>query len=658
MRKQALFTGSKGYFPAQPYIQNGIPDTLFAGENCIQDPEGWRTFGGWEDQNESRTLSALAYTATLTAGSKVVNLSAGSAAKTDFRARQHVLFGRNLFLIERIVSDSVVHISPVPTDDEAGSGQAIQKVLVLSALNNERATQYAGNAVLHRSNAIFAIGDGGLWKAGAALSATLTASDSLKVAYPKTDGTYDSRPAGFSAPSAPTVAEGSAGSKNMPVGSYPIVLVRKRIGFSGQGNPSARSIAVINTTGNTVRVTLPAFATSEGQTGWIIAGPRPSEVGVSSYPGLWEWLETDQESTTLDVEVTDDELLTRVSFDNDMPPKGGFVFNVANYIVVASTGGAPDSSDIETTPGPELAPSKYNNPEAYSPFARVPVAGGEEILGVQVGQMVAFLMTPNTMQVASLSGNQIAPLVVRKHWEYGFLHQFNGCVAHDQFIGLTNNGLHRTANENNFVPVDDFSVPVRSDLRETKLARSFVGYDPAREHIVVFHANDRLNGDYWQTKAWSYNLKTRTWNPPAYLGSGADFTVTSCRTVGGILYYTTAEGDVYRWDEGAQTIAGYLGTCFNAEAPHFRKTVRSAKATGNLSGLKLYTDLNVTGLRAGASAPSHTLTASGASTHQTVWLLNTQCYSFAYRLEFSGSNKARVFDQLEAEYLLHAGFRK
>jgi hypothetical protein len=657
MRKQSIFTGSKGYYPSQPFIQTGIVDTVFAGENCIQDPEGWRVFGGWEDQSENRTPATLGYTATLTAGNKIATLSGGATALTDFRARQHVLIGRKEFLIERILSDTSLRLSPTPTADEAGSGQTIQKVLVLSALNNERSTQYAGNAVLHRSNAIFSIGDGALHKSGAALSASLTASESLKVAYPIPGGTYDSRPAGFSAPSAPTVAEGSTGTKNMPVGSYPIVLVRKRIGFSGNGNPSPRAIAVLTAVNKTVAVTLPAFATSEGQTGWIIGGPRPSEVGQNT-PGVWEWTETDQESTTIEVEVYDDEVQTRLSFDNDLPPKGGFVFTLANYIVVASTGGAPDSSDIETTPGPELAPGKYNNPEAFSPFARVPVAGGEEILGVQVGQMVAFLMTPNTMQVASLSGSQVAPLVVRKYWEYGFLHQFNATVAHDQFIAMTDNGLHRTADGNSFTPVDDFSVPVRSDLRDTKLARCFVGYDPSREHIVVFHANDRLNNTYWQTKAWSYNLKTRTWNPPAYLGSGSDFTVTSCRTVGGKLYYTTADGKIYRWDEGLQTLTGYLGPPFSAEAAHFQRTVRSAKVTGNLSALKLYQDLNATGLRTGATAPTKTFTPTGASTHQPIWLQNTQCYSFTYRMEFSASNKARVFDQLEVEYVLHTGFRK
>lgn len=657
MRRQALFSGSKGYIPSQPYIQNGIVDSVFAGENVIRDPQGWRVFGGWQDMNESRTPATYGYTANLTSGSNIAELSVGATAKTDFRARQHLLIGRKLYLIQRIVDDTHLQLSPTP--NETLTGETVKKVFVLSALNIDRATQYAGNSVLFRNLAIFSVGDGEVYKMGAAINASLTASNLLQVAYPS-DGTFDSRPAGFSKPSAPTVAEGSAGVKNMPAGSYPMALIRKRIGFSGEGNPSDRSFATITVAGNTVSVDLPAFATSEGQTGWIVAGPRPDEIGQAN-PGLWKWAETDQESATVEFEVTTDEVLERVAYDNDPPPKAGFVFSLANYLVLASAGGAPDSLNAETTPGPELAPSKYNNPEAFSPFARVPTAGGEEILGVQVGQLVAFLMTPNTMQVASLSGNQIAPFAVRSYWVYGFEHQFNGCVAHDRFYATTKKGLHRTVNESTYEAVDDFSWAVRGDFESLDLAREFVGYDPSKEHVVVFHANHQQgSGGGWQTKAWAFNLKTDQWNPPVILGNGTDdFIVTSCRTVAGALYYTTADGKVWQWDEGGQTLSGYLGFCFMAESPQFLKTVRMAKLTGNANtALKIYKDLDAAGLRAGSAAPSKTLAGGGGlSAHQAVWLMNTLCRSFALRVEFSLTDKVNVFDQLECEYQLHPGFR-
>lgn len=658
MRNGIIYTGQRGHVPSQAKVGNGIPDTVFAGQNAIKEAWGWRAFGGWLDLNESRPASAPAYTITLTAGNNIGVCSGGATCKTDFRAGQHVLINRRLYLIERIPADDRLQLSPAP--EVSAAAQTINRVPVISALGRNRATLAAGNATLFANDAIFAIGDGSLYVNGAAISAALAATDSLKVAYPIPGGGYDSRAAGFTTPAAPTVVEGTAGTKGMPTGSYWVAVARKRKGFSGQGNPSDRVQVVIATAGNRIKISLGAFAGSEGQNQWVILVSRISE-RTQERPGLWEYTISDLQSTDVEIEFFDDELLVRASYDNDPPPKGGFVFSFGGRIAVASVGGEADSGGIESTPGPEIAASKNNNPEAFSPFARVKTALGEPIISVSVGQLAALALTPNTMQVISLTGNDISPYAIRQAWNNGFSHQYSGCHAGDLFYGWTKKGLYRTLGKDTFTPDDSFVEAVRYDFQQIVAAREFTGFDPSSKQLVVFWSNAQIGaGNGWQTLAWAYNTELGLWSTPCVLGDGTtDFTVTSCANVEGELIFTTADGAVYKWEAGSQTIAGFLGFPFAAEANQYQKTVRRSKLTGNANGkLRLYKNLDVVGLRAGASAPEFTLTqgGTGESVHHREWMMSILCKSFAMRVEFSLPARAPVFDALEVEYEQHGGF--
>src|SRR5262245_50064905 len=149
------YTGERGYISAQAKVGSGIIDSIFDGENAIHEPDGWRVFNGWKQIDPARTVPTMAYTATLTNGSNIAALSIGATAKTDFRAFQHVLIGRRLYVIEAVPSDLQLQISPTPDANEAGSGLSIKKVPALSPLNLDRATLFAGNAVRFREQAIF-----------------------------------------------------------------------------------------------------------------------------------------------------------------------------------------------------------------------------------------------------------------------------------------------------------------------------------------------------------------------------------------------------------------------------------------------------------------------------------------------------------------------
>lgn len=655
-----VYTGQRGHIPSQAKIGLGVPDSVFAGENAIREPWGWRVFGGWGDQSETRPASSPAYTISLTANNPVGVCSGGATCKTDFRVGQHIVVNRRLFLIEAILADDQMRLSPTP--DVSAATQTIYRVPVLSSLALDRATLHAGNATLFRNTAIFAVGEGSLYRNGAALAPALTATSNLKVAYPVAAGGFASHDAGFTTPAAPTVVEGTAGTKNLPTGNYWIAVARKREGFSGQGNPSARVQVTITVAGRRPKVSLGAFATSEGQSAWVVFVNRISERGQER-PGLWRVAEYDVQSTDVEIDWFDDELKERATYDNDAPPKAGYVFSLGNYLAVASCGGAPDASGVETTPGPEIAASKYNNPEAFSPFARTPTALGEPILGVTVGELVAMLLTPNTLQVASLTGSDINPFAIRQEWNNGFAHQFSGCMAGDLFYGFTKKGFYRTLGKDTFAPDDTFAEAYRIELQQVVAARAFVGFDPASKQVVLFESNAQVGaGSGWQTKARSFNTESGYWNTPCILGDGTtDFTVTSCANINGELWFTTSDGKTYKWEAGAQTITGFLGFPFNVDDSAHQKTLRSAKLTGNANKkIKVYKDLDINGLRSGGSAPEFTLTAGGGgeSVHHRVWLQSILCRSYAYRVEFELTNKAQILDALEVDYVQHEGFQK
>ena len=657
------YTGSRGYISAQAKVGAGIIDSIFAGENAIHEPDMWRVFNGWKQIDPARTITTLGYTATLTNGSNIAALSGGATALADFRAFQHVLIGRKLFIIEAIPSNTSLQISPTPDSSEAGAGQAIKKVPALSPLNLDRATLFAGNAVRFREQAIFAVGDGGLFINGSAISAALAASETLKVAYPLPAGGFTVTNVGFTKPSAPTVSETTGGTKGLLTGTYWVAVARKRVGFSGQGNPSDRVPVVINTVGNRIRVALGAFDSSQGQTAWVILVSRIDE-RARERPGLWKYIETTTQSANFDFDFFDEELTERASYDNDPPPKALFVFSLGNHLGVASVGGPPDGSGISTTPGAEIGAAKFNNPEAFSPFARTPTQGGEVIVGVHAGELVAFLLTPNTLQVCSLTGNTINPFAVRKRWGSGFAHQYCGCLASDLFYGLTKTGLYRTIGKDAFAATDEFAMRVRPDFRGIKPGRGLVGSDAGKKHVVVFFSNARLGaGGGWQTKALVYNTETDAWSAPVFLGNGtADFTVTSCATINNDLYFTTADGIVWRWDdpEAGLTLAGFVGFPFVTDQARFYKTVRSAKLTGNANGeLKIYTELDEDGLRGDGPAPSFPLAGgTGSAVHQDEWDPGLLCNSYAMRASFTLPGGAELFESLETDHLVHEGWSK
>jgi hypothetical protein len=108
------YTGQRGYISARAKVGAGIIDSVFAGENAIHEPDGWRVFNGWKQIDAARTITTLGYTATLTAGGNIAALSGGATALVDFRDFQHFLIGCRLIVVEAIPGNTQLQISPTP----------------------------------------------------------------------------------------------------------------------------------------------------------------------------------------------------------------------------------------------------------------------------------------------------------------------------------------------------------------------------------------------------------------------------------------------------------------------------------------------------------------------------------------------------------------
>lgn len=636
-----------------------VEGSCLAGENVIFEKEGYsRVFNGWLDISETNANQLMGYTASLTNNSPNIVFSGGAPA-TDFAPYQHVLLGTRLHLIQKI--DGLNAVIDPPAGETAATAE-VRRIPNLHAITRqkpERLSLYGGSAIRYREEAIFAAGRGPLKINGAAISAALTATDAVQVAYPIAGGsTYDVRPAGFTAPTAPTVTNVTGGTKDMAAQRYSFIATKKRKGFPGYGLGSAPVEATL-ASGERFEVTFAAFDATEGQNQaqlWV------SKIEDDTAGRAWFLYDEFDTVGPHFVEWYDGELGTQYSIDNFPPPPSLFIESVNDFLLFVSCLGKPDSSGDPTAPGPGVAVAKSNNPEAASPVAYAFVSPASDIVMVKVGKVGVraqdsgvFFGTQDGISFGRLTGSDVSPLVINPGGSVGVSHNYSGVFAYDYLYALSGGTLIRTVDGQNIET--EFSADVAPDLALFQGARSFLGFDPVGNRIVVFHANDRLgSGGKWQTQALSYNLQTDTWNTPCFLGDGvtSDFTVCGVATVGRKLYFVTTDGKVWQWDMfSGGTLSGYMAVNWDDWGDSAEiKVVREVKVNGAIQGsLKLYTNetvigpfnfntiLNLTDLRAGTgSSPTYTFVnplGFPAGSTYPVWRPNKHFRHLAWRVAFS-----------------------
>jgi hypothetical protein len=657
------------YLPNQP-VGASIPGTCIAGQNVIFESEGYsRVFRGAFDIGETHANAVLGYTAATTSGNSTV-VCAGGALLTDCVPYQHILIGRELFLIQKITDNTHMVVSPTPSDTV--SGLTITQVPNLHAIARqqpERASLYAGKIVRYREAALFAVGRGPLRINGADIAAPLTATSSPQVAYPNPGGTYDVRPVGFTRPPAPTVTAVAGGTKGMAARDYTFRVSKKRIGFPGYGLASLPVKATL-ATGQQFQITFAAFDASQGQTSAYLWVSRTDDVNGGD---AWYLL---GEYTTVgptNIEWYNGELGDQYIDDNDPPPPSLFVVSANDHLIFASWGDAPDGSGNAQAPGPGIAVSKSNNPEAFPPQYYAFISPADEIVGVHVGKVgsrqqdaMVFFLSQNSLSVGRFTESAVSPLVVTTYAMAGFAHQYSGVVADDYFYGLSGGtagtGIFRTSDGEN---IDrSFGQDVIPDLGGIKTGRSFVGHDPVNGWVVVIESNSVVGaGGKYQSKAWAFNTRTNKWNTPLTLGDGStsDFTVCGLATVGSILYLITTDGKVYWWDNGGVAATGFIATPFDTlDGSQYDSIVRRVKVNGSINGtIKLYRNFDYANLVAGtgSAVPSYALTNPlYTPAHFNVWKPAYHVKSLAWRADFFLPGGFRLIDSVDMEIATRDGF--
>lgn len=637
------------YYPDQVLQGAGVPGTVIDGNNVVFENNGWnRAFGGWGDQHINNAPSTLAYTASTTADSPIVEFTAGALALTEWNEFQHVLLGRDLYLVETLIDDTHITVSPVPS--ATASGLAVKKTPNLHAVDELFASLYGGNVLKFREEPLVAVGNGPLKINGNVISASLTASKTPQLAYPISTGGYDVRNVGFTKPtSLPTLAAVAGGTKNMPQTTYSIKLTKKRLGFPGYGLAGEAVEVTLSAPNEQIQATLPAFDTSEGQSAWYVWATK-SVVG-QGVRGPWYLLGeyTTVTPSTVNLEWRDDELGEKLVDTNYPPPKALYVFTLDDLLCFASAFGAPDSSGDPTAPGPGVAVGKPFNPEGFATSASAFVAPAEDIRAVYVGNSRAYFITKNRQHIGTLTGSQTTPLVIRPYWHAGGSHQNSGVMCGEVLFVLVGDAIVRTVTGED--ADTSFSARVKSALAPFVQARVFLGYDARNQWLVVFHSQDNLGGGgKYITKALSYNLKTDKWNTPCLLGDGttADFIVTGVATINQRLFFTTSDGSTYEWDNGAQTITGAMAPQFNDfGGAHFTKVARRVEITGHLDGnISLARNYSLTE----SPVPVRQLVnAAHDPTHFPVWRPNWHGKSLSMIITFAVPARTRLVDSVVIE---------
>ena len=384
MRDSATFTVDNGLITDQPNSAKGVEGSLLDGQNLIIELGRARYLRPPSDQSETLNAATLGYTVATAANTKVITGTA-SAFTTDFVPYSHCLINNILYLITRIVSNTVMHVAPNPT--ATASGLAIATVPTLYPLNRQKGSLTAGSVVRFRESTLFAVGRGLLQIDGADLSAALTATSSVQVAYPTAadPAVFVVTLIGFTKPTALTTAEiraAAGGTRGMAAGTRKIRIARKRVGFFGVGNFSD-PVEVTITAGQRVEIDFPAFATSEGQSEWVIASTRSiAASGSTAFGTYYRAATSTTASGTTQLEWLDDELVEIIEYDNNAPPVCLYLAILDDYVLFCSTFGTPDSSGNATAPGPGIAFSKIDNPEVTGRGARAFVSGNDDIVGV------------------------------------------------------------------------------------------------------------------------------------------------------------------------------------------------------------------------------------------------------------------------------------
>lgn len=218
------------------------PTRLFRGQNIVVKALGdmarLETFPGVRSLSENYEIDAWTLTGTViwTANSTTVTIT-GGAALSELRPGQMFIAGAEVFVVNRVVSDTSIIVERAPTTTDA-VGTTGHFMPTLFEVDNRRGVLRRGNAIAIDRRDLLFVGQGNLYLNGT--DTTFAASRRPQRLQRATDGTYTLVPFGFpNAPPRPVFTVGfGAGQKNMQAGKYSFMASYWNSVTGGFSNPS------------------------------------------------------------------------------------------------------------------------------------------------------------------------------------------------------------------------------------------------------------------------------------------------------------------------------------------------------------------------------------------------------------------------------------
>lgn len=222
--------------------------------------EVWR---GTQDLGEDPGFTTLTGTVAIASGNPIIT-GTSTLFSSELVVGQWIIIDAIAYAVRRINSDTSVTVSPAPA--ATGSGKTAVVGHTLLDLDNRRAALARGSVLEFPKGHLLSVGQGIVKINGAALSASLTASNNLQLSkFNSSAGTYAHYTLGMAKPSFTTAVGVAGGVKNMQAGDYSLRLVPARSATGGFNNPSEALVVNLASTGDKFLATLPAVDAAAGQ---------------------------------------------------------------------------------------------------------------------------------------------------------------------------------------------------------------------------------------------------------------------------------------------------------------------------------------------------------------------------------------------------------
>lgn len=452
---------------------------------------------------------------------------------------------------------------------------------------------------------------------------------------------------------------------SMTSGATALVITRIRTGGFLTGDAANKNIFhesngsdpsnIVSFENKKLTVLFPAVGTGlDAHNAWGVYFTNANQGSIGPFLALMEKMkqkvimESDLAGDrTFTFEFTDAQLLAlQPPADNDPPPLGEFVAELANVKIVMNVEG-----------GPEFQPSKAGFSEAYPPTARARLSPAEPVMGFTArpaeGELV--LWTQNSIQSMQLTGNPFAPVLSRAVLpDQGIQSPHGGCFDKNSFYGFNGESGFFRLTVNGDLDLG-FSLPVRDYVRDLgwDSRKVAVGYDPNTDSVVFCHEDIALAFHPSLSQAMGKPI----WSPPITLNANPGAADTSTLTINGMLLIGR-DGGAFFWETGTLDRTWFLVAARQDDPdPMDRKTIIGFRfscktPTSSTVTAKLYLDYADTN---GAATAEVATTASGG--RYSKWKrINKRCRNFTLRLE--GTKIDERLESMEIEMIHVQGIRE